>query len=148
MRASLAAVGLPSEYGGPHTNHVTEMALTSFPDGSYLELIAPVPNADAKAVAAHVWAARMQHDAGPCAWAVRTKDVAAEIRRLRTAGVALREPVRSGRARPDGTRLDWETAQVGDEPNGTFFPFLIHDFTPRPERAFPTGKPLTKDLAA
>ena len=147
MRASLAAVGLPSEYGGPHSNHATEMALTSFPDGSYLELIAIAPNADAKAVAAHVWAARMEHDAGPCAWAVRMKDVAAEVQRLRTAGIAVSEPVRSGRTRTDGTRLDWETAQVGDEPSGTFFPFLIHDFTPRQERAYPTGKPSTKDFS-
>jgi hypothetical protein len=147
MRAGLAAVGLPSEYGGPHSNHATEMALTSFSDGSYLELIAIAPNADAKAVAAHAWAARMERDAGPCAWAVRVKDVAAEIQRLRTAGVAVSEPVRSGRVRPDGTRLDWETAQAGDEPSGTFFPFLIHDFTPRQERAFPTGKPSTRDFS-
>ena|SRR5947207_11346068 len=46
MRASLAAAGIQSEYGGPHSNHATEMALTSFPDGSYLELIAIQPNAD------------------------------------------------------------------------------------------------------
>ena len=46
MRATLAALGIPTEYGGPHSNHATEMALTSFPDGSYLELIAIQPNAD------------------------------------------------------------------------------------------------------
>jgi len=40
MQASLAAVGLASEYGGPHSNHATEMAVVSFADGSYLELIA------------------------------------------------------------------------------------------------------------
>ena len=55
MRASLAAAGVQSEYGGPHSNHATEMALTSFPDGSYLELIAIQPNADPKALAAHYW---------------------------------------------------------------------------------------------
>jgi hypothetical protein len=55
--------------------------------------------------------------------------------------------VRSGRSLPDGFRLEWETAQVGEEPNGTFFPFLIHDFTPRPRRAYLTGKPTTRDFS-
>jgi hypothetical protein len=89
----------------------------------------------------------LKDDAGPCAWAVRAKDIAAEIQRLKSAGVAVGAPVRSGRERPDGTRLDWETAQVGPEPNGTFFPFLIRDFTPRQARAYPSGKPTTKDFS-
>jgi hypothetical protein len=147
MQASLAAVGIRSEYGGPHSNHATEMALVSFPDGSYLELIALQASSDPKAVAAHAWARPMEDNAGPCAWAVRVKDVAAEANRLKAAGVAVSAPARSGRARPDGTRLEWETAQVGTEPNGAFFPFLIRDLTPRQERAFPTGKPTTKDFS-
>jgi hypothetical protein len=147
MQAGLAAVGLRSEYGGPHSNHATEMALTSFPDGSYLELIAIQPNADGSAVLAHYWSKWMQGNAGPCAWAVRSTDMAAEIKRLQTAGVTVNPAARSGRNRPDGTRLDWEAAPVGVEPNGTFFPFLIHDFTPREQRAFPTGKPVTNDFS-
>lgn len=39
-----------------------------------------------------------------------------------------------------------ETAQVGKETRGAFFPFLIRDFTPREQRAFPKGKPTTKDF--
>ena len=147
MQARLAAVGLQSEYGGPHSNHATEMALVSFPDGSYLELIALQASSHPKAVAAHAWARPMEDNAGPCAWAVRVKDVAAEANRLKAAGVAVSAPARSGRARPDGTRLEWDTAQVGTEPNGAFFPFLIRDLTPRQERAFPTGKPTTKDFS-
>jgi Glyoxalase-like domain len=147
MQANLAAVGLQSEYGGPHSNHATEMALVSFADGSYLELIAVQPNADVKAVASHYWAKQMEDEAGPCAWAVRVKDLAAEVKRLQGAGVPVGEPERSGRARPDGTRIEWETAQVGKEPRGAFFPFLIRDFTPRQERAFPRGKPTKKDFS-
>ena len=139
MQARLAAVGIPSEYGGPHSNHATEMALTSFPDGSYLELIAVQPHADAKALAAHYWSKQMQGNAGPAAWAVRSSNLTADAASLRTTGVVVTPPVRSGRARPDGVRLDWESANVGAEPNGTFFPFLIHDFTPREARAFPHG---------
>jgi Glyoxalase-like domain len=143
MRARLAALGIPSEYGGPHSNHATQMALTSFPDGSYLELIALQEEPDAKAVAAHYWSKQIQGNAGPAAWAVRAKNVAAEVERLRAAGIVVSEPTRSGRERPDSTRLEWEAAQVGREPNGTFFPFLIHDFTPREARASPQGRPAT-----
>ena len=141
MEAKLAAVGIRYQFGGQHSNHATEMALTSFPDGSYLELMGIQSNADPQAVAAHYWSKQLQGNAGPTAWAVRPKDIAAEVKRLKAAGVAVSEPERSGRARPDGVRLEWEASRVGAEPNGTFFPFLIHDFTPREQRAFPTGKP-------
>lgn len=146
MQANLAAIGIQTVYGGAHSNGATEMALVSFADGSYLELIAPPANADAQAVARHPWARFMQEDAGPCDWAVREKDVAAEVKRLEAAGIAVSPPVRNGRQRPDGVRLEWETAQVGTEPNGALFPFLIHDFTPREQRAFPQGKPSNKDF--
>jgi len=146
MRASLAAVGIPSEYGGPHSNQATEMALTSFPDGSYLELIAIQPKADAAAVAAHYWSKAMQNNAGPCAWAVRPKDFDFETKRLQARKLPV-QPARSGRARPDGMRLEWEAAPVGPGPNGVFFPFLIRDFTPREQRAYPGGKPTTEDFS-
>jgi len=146
LQANLAAIGIETVYGGAHSNGATEMALVSFPDGSYLELIAPQPKADPRALAHQPWAKFMQADAGPCAWAVREKNLAAEVARLKAAGIAVSKPVRNGRARPDGVRLEWETAQVGSEPMGTFFPFLIHDFTPRAQRAFERGKPLNKDF--
>ena len=145
MQATLAALGILSEYGGPHSNHATEMALTSFPDGSYLELIAIQPDADPAAVAAHYWSKHMQNDAGPSAWAVRPRDFELEMKRLQAKGLSV-EPARSGRARPDGVRLDWEAAPVGTGPNGVFFPFLIRDFTPREQRAYPSGKPSTQDF--
>jgi len=141
MRGALAGLGVYSEYGGMHSNHATEMALVSFPDGSYLELIAIQRDADPEAVQAHYWSRQMEGGAGATAWAVRPKEMEPEIARLRAAGVSVHDPAKSGRARPDGTRLDWESAPVGDEPNGTFFPFLIHDITPRELRANPSGEP-------
>jgi hypothetical protein len=146
MQKALRAAGIQSEYGGPHSNHATEMALASFLDGSYLELIAIQPKADPAALAEHYWHKFMEADAGPCAWAVRPADLSAEVERLRKAGIAVTDPRRAGRRRPDGVELDWETAQVGPT-NGGFFPFLIHDFTPRDHRAFPSGKPTTNDFA-
>src|SRR5271155_3895114 len=134
MQARLAAVGIPSEFGGLHFNGATQMAVTSFPDGSYLELIALQANPDRKALAEHYWSKQMQENAGPTAWAVRSADVSVEAARLRTAGITVSAPSKSGRKRPDGFRLDWETARVGADPNGTFFPFLIRDSTAREAR--------------
>src|SRR3984957_1867769 len=143
MTEALRSVtGIAAEYGGPHSNHATEMALASFPDGSYLELIAIQPKAEAAALAAHFLHKFREADAGPCAWAIRPADFGGEVERLRKAAVTVTDPRRAGRNRPDGVDLDWETAQVGLT-NGGFFPFLIHDFTPRDHRAFPGGKPTT-----
>src|SRR5437016_13031045 len=86
MQADLAAVGIASVYGGAHSNHATEMALVSFPDGSYLELMGIPADADAKAVAVHWWAKFLKEHAGPTAWALRTKDLAAGDSRLQAAG--------------------------------------------------------------
>jgi len=146
MQAAMAAVGLQTVYGGAHTNHATEMALISFPDGSYLEFMGIVPNADPQAVKEHVWSKFLTGDAGPCAWAQRVDDMAAEVTRLKAAGVGVGTPERSGRQRPDGVKLQWQTANVGPEVRGAFFPFLIHDFTSRVARTFPRGEPSNKEF--
>lgn len=145
LEEQLDKLGIRWEYGGLHANHITEMAVASFPDGSYVELIAFQPNADPAAASKYYWAKYMQGNAGPCAWAVRSTDVDAEAKRLRDAGIKVSEPRHSGRTRPDGFELKWETAQVGTEGNGVFFPFLIRDLTPREKRAFPSGKPTNPD---
>jgi hypothetical protein len=146
MTARLSTVGIVPAYGGAHTNHATEMALVSFPDGAYLELMALQEHADPAAVDRHVWAKQLRGNAGPAAWAVQVKDIAAEAASLKQAGVTVGAPERNGRQRPDGVKLDWQTADVGSGTRGSFFPFLIQDFTPRAQRAFPQGKPVTRDF--
>jgi hypothetical protein len=128
MRQALtSATNLPSDYGGPHANHATEMALVSFPDGSYLELIGIQATADPAAVDAHRWSKFLRNNAGPCAFALLADDLKAGT------------PAASGRTRPDGIRFEWETAELGSG-----FPFLIRDITPRENRVFPAGKPTTE----
>lgn len=145
MSAALETAGIPMVYGGPHANGTTEMSLCSFPDGSYLEAIAPVPNADAANVSKHEWAPFLKQDAIACAWAIRSDDLAADRRRFMDSGIAASSPVKAGRTRPDGVRLDWATMDIGGGVRGALFPFLIQDFTPRERRAFPAGKPVTSE---
>jgi hypothetical protein len=140
-KAFSVAADIPTEYGGPHSNHATEMALASFPDGSYIELMGIQQRADPAAVAAHTWSRFLRDNAGPCAFALRVTDVNAEIRRLSNAGIRVGDAEKSGRNRPDGVSLSWETADVGTGSRGSFFPFLIRDFTPRENRVYPSGKP-------
>ena len=77
---------------------------------------------------------------------MQVADLEAERQRLRAVSVTVGEPERTGRTRADGVRLDWESAAVGDERRGAFFPFLIRDITPREQRAFIGGKPTTANL--
>lgn len=123
MRTALANVGIASAYGGPHANHATEMAQVAFPDGSYPELIALQPHAGAAAATAHYWSRFLEGNAGPCTWAVRSPDAGAEAARLRQSGIEVAAPSKSGRTRPDGIRLDWETAKVGPGATERFSPF-------------------------
>src|SRR5215471_11483787 len=127
MQQHLSAIGLESVYGGPHVNSVTEMALISFPDGTYLELIGVQPGISPDRVNEHYWSAFLKADPGPAAWAIREKDLAAEVKRLLAAGIPVSTPARAGRKRPDGVELEWETSVIGSEPRGTFFPFIIQD---------------------
>jgi hypothetical protein len=133
MRAEFAAAGIRTEYGGKHTNGLTEMALASFADGSYLELIAAQdPRAGAPS---HYWGKFIDENAGPCAWAIGVEDLDNSASRLHSTVNA------SGRNRPDGVALKWRSASIGPEAQGTFFPFMIHDETDRALRAYPSGKP-------
>src|ERR1700750_910069 len=146
LQAGLKAAGIDSVYGGAHTNHASEMALTSFPDGSYLELMGIQTAADPAAVRAHEWSSFLTGNAGPCAWALRPKDINAEVARLKAAGVAVTGPDDGGRQRPDGAKLAWKTSNIGLGVRGTFFPFLIQDQTSRDQRVYPQGKPVTRDF--
>src|SRR5437763_884242 len=107
LQSALKSTGIDTVYGGAHTNHASEMALVSFPDGSYLELMGIQPNADAAAVASHEWSKFLKGDGGPCAWALRERDLPAEVARLKAAGVPVSGPAKSGRQRPDGAKLEW-----------------------------------------
>jgi hypothetical protein len=133
MRRGFAAIGLTTDYGGAHANGLTHMALAGFDDGSYLELIAPTPGAEltkANGMMAD-WMPLMTGNAGAGAWAIRASRIHERADELRSRGIAVRGPERGGRTRPDGIRLEWETAIVGAGPAGSVLPFMIEDRTER-----------------
>lgn len=133
MRRAFAEIGLATEYGGAHANGVTHMAVAGFEDGSYLELIAPMTGADLTKAAGMMagWLPLMTENAGAGAWAMRASEIRERVEGLRARGIAVRGPEPGGRTRPDGTRLEWETAIVGPEPAGSILPFMIEDRTER-----------------
>jgi len=133
MRSRLAAIGLETEYGGAHANGLTHMALAEFEDGSYVELIAPAEGADLAGASGMMagWMPLMLGDAGAGAWAIRAPGIQARVDALRGRGIEVCGPERGGRAKPDGTRLEWETAVVGPGAAGAVLPFLIEDRTER-----------------
>jgi hypothetical protein len=135
MRNAFASVGLETDYGGPHANGITHMALVGFQDGSYVELIAPQKPGMA---AGSDWSKFMAGDAGPCAWAVETGDIRADLATLKAAGIATRGPAAGGRQKRDGTSLRWEAASVGPGTPGSQLPFLIEDKTERSLRVQPS----------
>jgi hypothetical protein len=136
MRQAFAVVGLATEYGGPHANGVTHMALLGFEDGSYLELIAPQKPG---MVEGSAWAKMMAGDAGPCAWAVGTSDIKGDVARLNGRGIQTKGPEPGSRKRPDGKVIEWETASAGPGAQGATLPFMIQDKTPRSLRVQPSA---------
>jgi hypothetical protein len=136
LEQAFSAVGLTTEYGGPHSNGVTHMALLGLADGSYLELISSLEPGWADTV---FWGAHIVGNGGPCAWAVQVEDVAAEVDRLTALSVPVTAPAYYHRRRPDGRLVEWELAFLGDQGPGATLPFIIRDITPRGWRVRPSA---------
>ena len=136
-RDALAAVGLPTVYGGRHSNGQTHMALAGFADGSYLEVISAVGPGPVDPGA--WWAGAIEADGGACAWALQVEELDQEVARVKAAGVPVRGPHEMDRRRPDGRRAVWRLAFLGEGQPGQLLPFLIEDRTDRqlrvPEQA-------------
>ncbi len=136
LEQAFADVGLKPAYGGPHSNGVTHMALLSFADGSYIELISTLEPGQTSPL----WHAHIAGDSGPCAWAVCVDDVGAEAARLAALGVPVRGPLNLNRQRPDGVLVEWDLAFLGNREPGATLPFLIKDRTPREWRVPPSTR--------
>ena len=136
LEQAFANVGLATDYGGPHSNGVTHMALLGFDDGSYIELISTI---EAGRKDTNFWGEHIVQDGGPCAWAVYVEDVAAEAVRVAQQGVSVSGPHYMNRSRPDGQLVEWELAFLGKQGAGANLPFIIKDITPRERRVRPSA---------
>jgi hypothetical protein len=138
LRKALADAGLATDYGGPHTNQRTHMALLGFEDGSYLELIAPMTRTTGFSGFMAGWIPFMNADAGAGAWAIQTSNIREEGDRLQAAGVNATIPEPGGRKKDEGNMLRWQTASIGPGAAGSLLPFMIQDETPRELRVQPS----------
>lgn len=108
--------------GGEHADGKTHNALVSFADGAYLELIAFKAEAPA-----HVWWRHRAAGEGLIDFALLPGDTAADVEAARARGLAIDGPYPGGRNRPDGVRIEWQTARAG-RPE---LPFFCGDVTAR-----------------
>jgi len=136
LEQTFAELGLATDYGGPHSNGITHMALLGFRDGSYLELISSLELGQ-KDLA--FWGEHIVGNGGPCAWAVQVEDVAIEATRVADLDIPVDGPAYYNRRRPDGMLVEWDLAFLDDKGAGAVLPFIIKDITPREQRVRPSS---------
>jgi hypothetical protein len=134
LQRIFADSGMSTDYGGPHSNGITHMALLGFDDSSYIEIVSTLtPGARVP-----LWHDRFLTPQGGTAWTIDVPDVRAAVEAARAQGVAASDPLRVKRHRPDGVVGEWDLAYLGDRQPGGVLPFLIHDITDRWVRSRPS----------
>jgi hypothetical protein len=106
--------------GGKHAGGLTHNALLSLGEGSYLEIIAPVPDVDT-APGALPFGLRSPR---LVAWAVAADNLEQRVEAARVAGYDPGEVISGARDMPDGTTLSWRLA-FPPETDQSIVPFLI-----------------------
>ncbi|MCL4393842.1 MAG: VOC family protein [Chloroflexi bacterium] len=133
---SFRRLGFEVNPGGEHPAFGSHNAIISLADGSYLELVA---FKDAALAATSFWrdAARMLRvGEGFAGYVFGSNELASDVAELAKQSVRIGSPTTGSRTRPDGQRVEWQTAILEDTPSGAL-PFLIQDVTPRPVRVQP-----------
>jgi catechol 2,3-dioxygenase-like lactoylglutathione lyase family enzyme len=121
--ADYRSLGFTVNYGGEHPGGTTHNALVVFADGAYLELIAFRRSDEGN----RWWRVGSAAGEGFVDFALLPEDMAADVAAAQARGLDLVGPIPGGRARPDGARLEWQTAR-SPQPD---VPFLCGDITPR-----------------
>lgn len=136
--------GVEPAFGGDHPHTGTHNALSSLGATSYLEVVAPRPDADPASSPLATWLASLGSPT-PVLWAVSTTDAEATRALLRDAGFETSEPEPGSRRTPDGAILEWSTFGVS-QPQLAAAPFFIQwgASTPHPAATSPPGCALTR----
>lgn len=126
------SLGFTVVEGGKHPGRTSHNALVVFDDGAYLELIAwqaPAPEE-------RWYRVRSEHGDGLVDFALLPDNTVTVLAAARARGLTtLNGPLDGGRLRPDGERLQWQTARHATPD----LPFLCGDITPR-ELRVPEGE--------
>lgn len=128
--ADFRELGFNPFFGGIHADGKTHNALIVFPDGTYLELIAPTDKALLEAASeddTNSFLPMFQKGEGFGGYALLTQSLQADVKAMRERGLNVQARPAGGRARPDGQKLRWQSAMI----EGTMTPFFIQDDTPR-----------------
>lgn len=135
--------GVRAVFGGVHPHTGTHNALASLGADSYLEIVAPRPDADGSSPLA-TWVATIEQPT-PILWAISTSDAAATRARLERAGFTTSEPTPGSRQTPDGGVLEWKVFGLA-EPQLAAAPFFIEwsAATTHPATTSPEGCSLTR----
>ena len=129
-------LGFEVRAGGEHPTFGSHNALIAFGDGTYLELLA---FKDVALATASFWrdAVKMLRvKQGFGGFVLASNELANDVKQLRAQEFDIADPNAGSRLRPDGLRVEWQTALVGGTPSGAL-PFLIQDVTPRELRVEP-----------
>ncbi|CAN5732366.1 hypothetical protein BH23CHL3_BH23CHL3_01330 [soil metagenome] len=122
------SVGFTVTPGGEHAGGMTHNALIAFQDGSYIELITFI---EPEKRSTHRWWSRLWKGGGLTDFALLCDDLDAEVAAINDRGLVVPEPEGSGRLRPDGERLEWQSSFPQPVVGETGMPFVIEDRTPR-----------------
>lgn len=109
--------GIEPVFGGIHPYSFTHNALVALDHETYIEIMAPRP--DAENIPEHFL--RLEN-LTPVDWAVRTRNTAHTKEKLKAVGFISSESKDGSRAKSDGTILSWTTFGI-EKQNG--FPFFI-----------------------
>jgi len=127
------------DLGGRHAGGFTHNALLSLGEGSYLEIIAPVPGTEAPADALSFGLGTLT-EPRLAAWAVAVDDIDRRVEAARAAGYDPGDVISGGRDLPDGGRLEWRLALRPQPAGDGVVPFLIQwSSQPHPSLTAPQG---------
>jgi hypothetical protein len=129
------ATGVHPILGGTHPSG-TQNALISLGRGTYLELIAPQPDAKPSQFISDL--AKL-NKLTPIGWGVSGADTQVIRERLLKNGFSLTNPKAGSRLTPSGATLRWETFELKDKVPGAPFFISWGPQSPHPSSTSPTG---------
>ncbi len=138
MKTIEERAGVKPVLGGVHPDRGTWNALLSIGESTYLEIIAPNP--EAQALDPMFGGLKSLSALTPVLWLVRTADANATVAKLRAAGYAVSDPQPGSRTMPDGRVLAWRTFALTAPPSAVA-PYFIEwaKDSPHPATTSPGG---------